>query len=460
MSSNAGTLIPDIARRLPVRIMESGPTAGALMASHLGETLSLPNLLSYDTGGTTSKGCLIHDGKLRKRYEMETAQVHEFKKGSGLVVKTPVVDMIEIGAGGGSIAEVDDRGLLRVGPRSSGADPGPACYGRGGNDPTLTDADLILGYLDADFFLGGSMQLHQPAAEIAITKSVGSPLGLDLTAAAWGIHETINENCARAFRMHASERMVDYRNCSMVAFGGSAPIRATRVARKLRIPRVIVPLGAGVFSAFGLLISPLSFDALRSHRVTLDALSPQRFLDEYQSLSDEAQGFLTQAGVAESDVRLTRRLDMRYEGQGFEVEVVLPDTTDLGALFGELPKLFSDTYARVFSMSFIEQPVEIVNWKVEARGPNPEMKRAFRLRSENTASNELKGHRMAYFPEQSSYERCPVYNRYALQPNSTFSGPAIIEERESTCVLGMHDSVNVDEHHNLIINLTYGKENG
>ena len=460
MSSNAGTLLPDTARRFPVRIMESGPTAGALMASHFGEVLSLPHILSYDTGGTTSKGSLIHDGTLRKRYEMETAQVHEFKKGSGLVVKTPVVDMIEIGAGGGSIAEVDDRGLLRVGPRSSGADPGPACYASGGNVPTLTDADLVLGYLDAEFFLGGSIKLDQPAAESAILEHVCLPLELDLTAAAWGIHETINESCARAFRMHASERMVDYRNCSMVAFGGSAPIRAVRVARKLRIPRVIVPLGAGVFSAFGLLISPLSFDALRSHRIALDDLSPTRFVDEFTSLTKEAQQFLTQAGVADRDVRLTRRLDMRYEGQGFEVEVELPDTTDLVALFDELPKIFSDTYARVFSMSFIEQPVEIVNWKVEVKGPNPEMKRAFGTREQDASRVALKEHRMVYFPERNAYENCPVYDRYALQPENAFVGPAIIEERESTCVLGIDDSVVVDEHYNLVINITYGKTDG
>ena len=289
-SSNAGTVTAATARRFPVRIMESGPAAGALMATHVGAMLGLPNLLSYDTGGTTSKGCLILDGKLPKAYELETARVHEFKKGSGLTVKTPVADMIEIGAGGGSIAEIDERGLLRVGPQSAGADPGPACYGRGGEEATLTDADLVLGYLDAEFFLGGSMRLDLEASKRIIMEHVGYPLGLELTEAAWGIHETINENCARAFRMHASEQMVDYRNCTMVAFGGSAPIRAVRVARKLKIPRVVLPMGAGVFSAFGLLISPLAFDALRTHRVSLDELTPTRFADEFRSPTAEDPG--------------------------------------------------------------------------------------------------------------------------------------------------------------------------
>ena len=395
-SSNAGTVTAATARRFPVRIMESGPAAGALMATHVGAMLGLPNLLSYDTGGTTSKGCLILDGKLPKAYELETARVHEFKKGSGLTVKAPVADMIEIGAGGGSIAEIDERGLLRVGPQSAGADPGPACYGRGGEEATLTDADLVLGYLDAEFFLGGSMRLDLAAAKRTIMENVGYPLGLELTEAAWGIHETINENCARAFRMHASERMVDYRNCTMVAFGGSAPIRAVRVARKLKIPRIVLPMGAGVFSAFGLLISPLAFDALRTRRVSLDELTPTRFADEFRSPTAEALGFLRQAAVEESAIRLTRSLDMRYRGQGFEIEVKLPDASDPADLFIRIPELFSQEYERVFSSSFSGQPVEIVNWKVEAKGPTPVIEGAYRPREEVSAGSELKGERPVF----------------------------------------------------------------
>ena len=457
MASNAGTLTPATARRYPVRIMESGPTAGALMATQVGATLGLPNLLSYDTGGTTSKGCLILDRELRKTYRIETAQVHEFKKGSGLTAKTPVVDMIEIGAGGGSIAEVDDRGLLRVGPRSSGADPGPACYGRGGTSATLTDADLVLGYLNPEFFLGGNMRLDLAAAERSIVENVGRPLGLRLTQAAWGIHETINQNCARAFRIHASERMVDYRNCTMVAFGGSAPIRAVRVARKLKIPRVVLPMGAGVFSAFGLLISPMSFDALRTRRIALDALSPTRFADEFRSPTAEALDFLGQAGVKESETRLTRRLDMRYQGQGFEIEVQLPDASDPAGLWARLPELFSREYEKVFSLSFIEQPVEIVNWKVEATGPAPVTAGAYRPREAISAGSERKGERPAYVADRGSHVRCPVYDRYALKPGRTFEGPAIVEERESTCVLGTGDIARVDEHRNLVIEITAGE---
>ena len=456
MGSNAGTLTPATARRYPVRIMESGPTAGALMATRVGAMLGLPDLLSYDTGGTTSKGCLILDGALRKTYRMETARVHEFRKGSGLTVRTPVVDMIEIGAGGGSIAEIDDRGLLRVGPRSSGADPGPACYGGGGETATLTDADLVLGYLNPEFFLGGSMRLDPAAAERSIMENVGRPLGLRLTQAAWGIHETINESCARAFRIHASERMVDYRNCTMVAFGGSAPIRAVRVARKLKIPRVVVPMGAGVFSAFGLLVSPMSFDALRTRRIALDDLSPARFADEFRAPTAEALGFLAQAGVKESGIRLTRRLDMRYQGQGFEIEVQLPDASDPACLLARLPELFSREYEKVFSLSFVEQPVEIVNWKVEATGPAPAMEGAYRPPEAIAASSQRKGERPVYVAERGSHLPCPVYDRYAVQPGRTFEGPAIVEERESTCVLGTGDTVRVDEHRNLVIEVATG----
>ena len=267
MASSGGTLTADTARRFPVRALESGPAAGALMSAYHGRSLDLPNLLSFDMGGTTAKGAMVRGGTPIKRYSMEVARVHEFRQGSGLPIRIPVIDMIEIGAGGGSIAEIDERGLLRVGPRSAGADPGPACYGRGGTRPTLTDANLVLGYLDAGFFLGGAMALDRAAAETAIRDGVAKPLGLETLRAAWGIHDIVSEDVARAFRIHASERGFDYRSGSMVAFGGSGPLHALAIARKLKIPRVVFPVGAGVMSALGLLISPLAFEMARSRRI-------------------------------------------------------------------------------------------------------------------------------------------------------------------------------------------------
>ena len=450
MTSSGGTVTPETARHYPVRMLESGPAAGVLMSAYIGRRLDFPNLLSYDMGGTTAKGSIIRKGMPRKEYALEVARMHEFKQGSGLPIKAPVIDMIEIGAGGGSIAEVDERGLIRVGPHSSGADPGPACYGLSGEYPTLTDADLVLGYLNPDYFVGGRMALDRTAAERVIINNIGKPLGLDLTNAAWGIHEIINEDTARAFRVHASERGVDYRNCSMVAFGGSGPVHALRIARKLKIPRVIFPLGAGVFSAFGLLVSPLSFDSLRSQRIALEDLTPDLFGQMVQSLTDEATGFLRQAGVDNSGIHITRRLDMRYQGQGFEIEVRLPDEGTSKKIIQEIPALFARCYKKVYTINLIDEPLEIVNWKVEATGPLPEVGGEYRAKKITSGDSALKGSRQVYFPDNHAYSECPVYDRYLLKSGAQLKGPALLEERESTCVIGYGEIVKVDAHLNLI----------
>ncbi len=456
MTSAGGTMTLATARRFPVRLLESGPVAGALMSATIGRQLGAPDLLAFDMGGTTAKGCIILGHELRKKYEFEVARVHEFKPGSGLPVRGPFIDMVEIGAGGGSIAEVDPRGLIRVGPRSAGADPGPACYGRGGQQATLTDANLVLGYLDPEFFNGGQMQLDVEAAREAVTEGIAHPLGLDLAAAAWGIHEIINEDVARAFRVHAAERGVDYRRCSMVGFGGSGPIHALRVARKLRIPRVVFPVGAGVMSAVGLLVSPLSFDAVRSHRVPLDELKPESFAEHFRALVEEAVGPLEAAGIARGLIRIERRLDMRYEGQGFEIEVPVPDDDHPAGALDRLPALFEARYAELFAVTSNSQPIEIVNWKVAVTGPRPEMADAYRLAGGRAPGHARKGTRSAYFAELARYTECAVYDRYALHPGEELSGPALIEERESTCVIGPSDRVRVDERLNLIADLGQG----
>jgi N-methylhydantoinase A len=449
MTSAGGTMQLQTARRFPVRLLESGPVGGALMAATVGRQIRRPDLLSFDMGGTTAKGCIVLGHEPRKKYAFEVARVHEFKAGSGLPVRGPFVDMVEIGAGGGSIAEVDARGLLRVGPRSAGADPGPACYDRGGTQPTLTDANLVLGYLDPAFFNGGRMRLDAAAARRAIADGVARRLGLAPEAAAWGIHEVINEDVARAFRVHAAERGVDYRRCSMVAFGGSGPIHALRVARKLRIPSVVFPVGAGVMSAVGLLVSPLSFDAVRSHRVLLDDLKPADFDVRMQGLVDEAVSPLAAAGVGRADVTLERRLDMRYEGQGFEIEVAVP-AHDPGSTLSRLPALFEARYAELFTVTSNTQPIEIVNWKVAATGPRPSMADAYRPAPDTTGRVALKGRRPAWFAEAGAYVDCPVYDRYALEAGVELAGPALIEERESTCVVGPRERLRVDERLNLV----------
>ncbi|HZQ14862.1 MAG TPA: hydantoinase/oxoprolinase family protein [Pseudolabrys sp.] len=448
VTSSAGAVTAQVARQFPVRMLESGPAAGVLMAAHIGRRIGMPSLLSFDMGGTTAKGSIVRNGRPHKKYEIEVARVHEFKTGSGLPVKIPVVDMIEIGAGGGGIAELDDRGLLRVGPRSAGADPGPACYGRGGKQATLTDANLSLGYYDSKSFLGGRMALDKAAGEDAIARGIGKPLNLTLERAAWGIHETINEDVARAFRVHASEIGFDYRRCSMLAFGGSGPAHAMRIARKLRIPKVVFPIGVGVMSAIGMLVSPLSFQVARTNRVFLDQINSEQFGKFFGSLQEEVSKVLLEAGLSEASTTVHRSLDMRYEGQGFEIEVPLPDAKDVTELFAQLPQLYADAYKEIFSLSFIDEPIEILNWKIEAIGPLPRIRDRCLSKGSQT-SPEPRGRRRAYFPE-SGFIDCPVYDRYTFEPGFTVQGPALIEERESTCVLGHNDRARLDNYGNLI----------
>ena len=451
MTSSGASIVPETARRFPVRALESGPAAGALMSAHHGRQLGIPDSLSFDMGGTTAKGALIRRFAPLKQYDLEVGRVHEFKAGSGLPVKLPVIDMIEIGSGGGSLASVDERGLIRVGPRSAGADPGPACYGKGGTGATLTDANVVLGYLDPGSFLGGEMRLDAGAARAAVERHVAEPAGLDPIRAAWGVHEIANEDVARAFRIHASERGFDYRSSSMVAFGGSGPVHALAIARKLRIPRVVFPIGAGVMSALGLLVSPLGFEVSRSRRVFAADLDADAFERTLAPLIEEASGFLRRAGVPEPAV--VCRLDMRYQGQGYEIEVTLPGDGRSGGhrqAFARLDGLFREKYAAIFAETFLDEPLEIVSWKVEAAGAESAL--SYRgLRS--GAGGRKKRSRQVWFADDR--HECEVFDRYALEPGATVEGPAVVEEAESTCVLGPGDRATVDERLNLVADLSW-----
>lgn len=447
MTSSGTTLTSEIARQLPIRLLESGPAAGALMSARHGRSLGLQQLLSFDMGGTTAKGCIVQQGRPLKRYQTEVARVHEFRKGSGLPVGIPVIDMIEIGAGGGSLAELDERGVIRVGPRSAGATPGPACYARGGILPTLTDANLVLGYLGVDSFLGGAMRLDATLARNVIADGVGRQLGVEVERAAWGIHEVINEDVARAFRVHASECGIDYRNCSMVVFGGSGPLHGTRIARKLRIPRVICPAGAGVMSAFGLLSSPVGFELARSHRVALTDLSDTQLQMQLDSLRRETGTQLRLAGIEPEAASYRMQLDMRYEGQGYEIAVVVPEHPTIAFLRTK----FDSAYHTVFGASFPRRAAEIVTWKVEAFGPEPGEGRSFTLGRHAAGGRAHKGERLAWNPDAGRLEPWPVIDRYELVVNDALTGPALIEERESTFVLGPRDQLLVDAQRNIVV---------
>ena len=452
MTSSGGMATPALARRFPVRLVESGPAAGALMAAFLGRQAKELDLLSFDMGGTTAKGALIRGGRALRRYEFEVAREHDFKPGSGLPLRIPVIDMIEIGAGGGSIAAVDDRNLLAVGPRSAGADPGPACYGRGGNQPTLTDANVALGYLVPDAFLGGTMSLDPDAANSALAEDVAKDLDVDVGRAAWGVHEVINEDVARAFRVHASEIGFDYRHCAMVAFGGSGPAHAMRVARKLRIPKVIFPVGAGVMSAIGLLTVPISFATLRSGRLRLEDLDERALAAGFSPVEDQARTLLEEAGVSLDGINMERRLDMRFYGQGHEVEVTLPD----GISPNKLGDLFLEAYAQNFTTTPLDAGIEIVNWKIEASGPSPDFENSYRPYTAPANEEALKSTVRMFDPNTQELVECPVYDRYSIATGATIDGPALIQEDEATTVLGSGESIEVDSFGNLVASFMRG----
>jgi N-methylhydantoinase A len=399
-------------------------------------------------GGTTAKACMIEGGEPLTTSEFEVARVYRFKKGSGLPVKTSVIEMIEVGAGGGSIARVGALGLPKVGPESAGADPGPACYGRGGEEPTVTDADLILGYLDPDFFLGGKMRLDSGAAARAIEEKVGRPLGLDAVEAAWGIHQVVNENMANAARVHAIERGKDPRAYPLFAFGGAGPVHAYRVARALGVPGFIAPLGAGATSAFGFLCAPLSFELARSLYGRLDDLDWSAVNRALEEMEEEGGELLRASGAA--NIRVRRLCEMRYVGQGHEVTVELP-AGPLGPEDAErLAALYRREYLRLYNREGPDVALEALTWRLEVAAPRPEIRLGGEEREQHAASEAQKGAREVYLPEDGGFRTVPVYDRYLLDAGASIEGPAIVEERESTVVLGPEGRAEIDAALNLI----------
>jgi N-methylhydantoinase A len=402
-------------------------------------------------GGTTAKMCLIEKGAPERAHEFESGRVKRFRKGSGLPLKVPVIDLIEIGAGGGSIAWIDPMGLLKVGPESAGADPGPVCYDRGGTNPTVTDADLLLGYLSPDFFLGGEMKLDVGAVERAMVEKVARPLGLSLTQAAAGIHSIVNENMAAATRMYVAEKGRDPRRYAMIAFGGAGPVHAYGLAKLLKLRRVVCPLGAGVLSALGFLVAPPAIDLVRSYVCRLDAIDWAHLGRLFEAMEREARALLVEAGAGAADVAVRRGADMRYEGQGFEIGVPLPDgRLDAGAL-ASIQGAFADAYQRIFERRIEGVAVEALTWRLAAAAPAPDVALNFADRRADGGAAR-KGARRVHFPE-TGYVACPVYDRYALRPGDAFPGPAVVEERESTAVVGPDARFSVDAASNLVIDI-------
>jgi N-methylhydantoinase A len=452
MLSSGGITTLETATRFPIRLLESGPAAGVLAAAFYARLIDQPDLVSFDMGGTTAKMCLIKNSQPAMANTFEIARVHRFKRGSGLPVQVRSIELVEIGAGGGSIAHVDDLGLLKVGPESAGADPGPACYDQGGIEPTVTDADLVLGYLNPANFLGGRMALSREAAERAITERVAEPMGIGLIDAAYGIHQVVNENMIAATRIHIAERAADARRMHLMAFGGAGPVHADAIARSLKMRGYIVPASAGVTSALGFLTAPTSFEVARS---VLGPMTQERLgeLDNvYEQLEGEGRELLGAAGIANDAMTLTRQADLRHAGQGHELVVEVPfarlATVDLEQ---DLAPLFYDAYESVYGHAHRHLTLEIVTCRVTASGPLPQIA----IPEEDETPNEREAtpasSRRAYFAELGGFVETPAYDRAQLHIGATFTGPAIVEERDSTAVIGPDARVRVDRFLDLIV---------
>jgi N-methylhydantoinase A len=417
-----------------------------LIGAFFGRLSGAPHLLALDMGGTTAKLCLVDDGQPAITYSFEAARERRFKRGSGLPIRIASVELLEVGAGGGSIARVDELGLMKVGPDSAGAEPGPACYGRGGTEPTVTDAALVLGYLDPAFFLGGAMALDVDAARRAIER-VAAPLDADPVRAAWGIHDIICEQMAAAARVHVAEKGRDPRRYALLATGGAAPGHACRVAAKLGLSRVICPPGAGVASTFGLLVAPPKVDLVASYVVRLDELDRARLDKLYETMAADAVAQLAAVGVAADQVVFERRADMRYVGQGFEIVVPVPADAEAAVLRAAFEAAYLDAYARLIPGA----PIEALSWRLTALGPAP--RAAFVAVDAPPAGDARKGRRRAWFPEFEAFRDVDVYDRYRLAPGARFDGPAIVEERESTVVVVPGARAALDAHGSLVIAL-------
>ncbi|MCY4469729.1 MAG: hydantoinase/oxoprolinase family protein [Thiotrichales bacterium] len=452
MTSDGGTIPRTTAVEYPVRLIESGPAGGAVAAAYVGGLTGHRDLIAFDMGGTTAKICVIEGGEPSRAGQFEVGHANRFVRGSGLPIRAPVLEMIEIGAGGGSIATVDELGLLRVGPASAGANPGPACYGLGGEAATVTDADLCLGYLDADYFLGGRMRLDRERAGRSIAENVAGPLGISAARAALGIHEVVNDNMARAAKVHCLEQGRDPRSYTLVAFGGAGPVHAHRVAAALGMRHILYPARAGVMSAFGFLVSPPAFELMRTATALLSEVDPEAVLSLFAQMEAEGRRLLDGAGVAPCDIRIRREAAIRYRGQTFDLFVPAPAGRLRPEDLQAMEAAFLERYRARYHRTNPGHPIEVVSWRVVVGGPRPDH-RPQTVPATRDAAEGLKGRRQVYTPESGGFEDCPVYDRYALGAGARIEGPAIVEEAESTVVIGRGGVVQADEHNNLHLTL-------
>jgi N-methylhydantoinase A/oxoprolinase/acetone carboxylase beta subunit len=446
--SQGGMTSAGVAADLAVQLVESGPAGGVMAAAYFGRRLGLKDLISFDMGGTTTKASLVTDGSPLRVPELEVARVARFKRGSGLPLQISALELVEIGAGGGSIGRVDSLGLLRVGPQSASADPGPACYGQGGENPTVTDANVVLGILDPDYFLGGEMELKPGLAEEALAR-VGEQIGLDAEATARGMFDIVNSQMALALQTHVIERGEDPRAFAMFAFGGAGPVHAYEVARRLGIRTVICPPAAGVASALGFLVAPFAVDLVRTFPAKVRDIDWPQVADRFAEMETEARDLLARSGAADG-TQLERRVDMRYAGQGYTVSVPLPDGPLDERVADQLRTAFAEAYEHRFGSRLSTAEPEALHWRVTALVETPDMHLEFASMSEGEARRP---DRQTYFPEAGGFVTCAVYDRYALKPGETISGPALVQERESTVVVGPSGTATKDELGNLVVTI-------
>lgn len=431
MLSNGGLAAIDVARAHPIRMLESGPAGGTLGAVSFGRASGHADQMAFDMGGTTAKLCTIADHRPLVTHSFEVDRAYRLRAGSGLPVRAPVIDMIEIGTGGGSIARVNSLGLITVGPDSAGSEPGPVCYGRGGTECTVTDADLVLGYLDPERFLGGELRLDTKVAAEAIREQIAEPLGIELIDAAWGIHATANEGMANAARVHAIERGQDPSSLPLFVSGGNGSVHGPGVARVLGSPSVLVPPAAGVLSALGFLSAPMSIDRVRSRHAKLSEVDREVAKQIFAAMETESVAVLTGSAVHPGEIEHERTVEMRFIGQGSEIEVSVPHLDEHWD--GVLEQRFREQYAQRFGdVAPCGVGIEILTWRVTSRGPEPRA----RLRFQDTCRGEpsLLGQRAAYFAGMGVVET-EEHDRYRLASGTSLEGPALICERESTLVL-------------------------
>ncbi len=453
LQSSGGTMRSDVAKAWPAHLIESGPAAGVIAAAHIGSQIRRANVISFDMGGTTAKVGLVRDGNPEMTMEFEVGsmvQTRVYETGGGYPLKLPAIDLAEVGAGGGSIAWIDAGGALRVGPQSTGADPGPACYRMGGHEPTVTDANLVAGRINQDYFLGGEMSISKDASRRAIEAKIGNPLGRDVSYAALGVIDVANANMLRAFRAVSSMRGYDPRDYALVALGGAGPMHVCELARELKVREVIVPPSPGVTTALGLLTADVRHDYAQAKVQRAADVDAVDMMSTYETLDSEGVTRLLAEGISRDDIILERSADLRYQGQLYAVTVPVLSNLAEGGSIDDMVRSFHDHHERLYGHCAPEEPVELIALRVRAIGSQVKPERKVMEPAREPLESAAKARRLVLHGGEG-WVPCPIYDRYRLKRGHSFTGPAIVEEADSTTVLPAGFRAEIDRWGNILI---------